>query len=86
MLVTWITAHQVGTFIPDDVDFNVMHTFLEFYNTLLGFINFRLFTDSLVYPPKLDSDRDAGGAGMDAMVLKKADRGSRLMSGTRLKR
>lgn len=32
-----------------------MATFLEFYTTLLGFVNYKLFTDQgLVYPPKLN--------------------------------
>ena len=31
-----------------------MATFLEFYTTLLGFVNYRLYTDlGLIYPPKV---------------------------------
>ena len=31
-----------------------MMTFVEFYTTLLGFVNFKLYTDlGLVYPPKV---------------------------------
>ncbi|CAJ0933195.1 unnamed protein product [Ranitomeya imitator] len=41
---------------PTDVDYRVMATFTEFYTTLLGFVNFRLYqTLNLQYPPKLDS-------------------------------
>lgn len=28
---------------PTDVDYRVMATFTEFYTTLLGFVNFRLY-------------------------------------------
>jgi hypothetical protein len=39
---------------PADVDFKVMATFLEFYTTLLGFINFKLYSElGLIYPPKV---------------------------------
>jgi len=39
---------------PADVDFKVMATFLEFYTTLLGFVNYKLYSDlGLVYPPKV---------------------------------
>ena len=42
--VTWIFTHVRTTPVPSDVDFRVMHTFLEFYQTLLGFVNFKLFS------------------------------------------
>lgn len=39
---------------PIDVDFRIMSTFTEFYTTLLGFVNYRLYHSlGLVYPPKL---------------------------------
>ena len=48
-----------------------MLTFLELYQTLLGFVFFKLYTDaSLVYPPPLDSNKDEAGAGIGAYVLK----------------
>src|SRR5436305_12698009 len=47
-----------------------MLTFLEFYQTLLSFINFRLYTSiNLVYPPKLDIDKDDAGAGLSAYLI-----------------
>jgi pescadillo protein len=59
-------SHQV----PTDVDFRVMLTFLEFYRTLVGFINFRLFSEiNLVYPPKLDLIKYEGAAGFNALIL-----------------
>lgn len=40
--------------MPADVDFRIMLTFIEFYKTLLGFINFKLFNSvGLFYPPKV---------------------------------
>ena len=39
---------------PTDVDYRVMATFTEFYTTLLGFVNFRLYQSlNLLYPPKV---------------------------------
>ena len=50
-----------------------MLTFLELYQTLLGFVLFKLYTDSgLVYPPALDKQKDDGGAGVDAFSLQDA--------------
>lgn len=39
---------------PTDVDYRVMATFTEFYTTLLGFVNFKLYHSlNLFYPPKV---------------------------------
>ncbi|XP_037114747.1 pescadillo [Syngnathus acus] len=55
-LITWLVPYQFAHDHPTDVDYRVMATFTEFYTTLLGFINFRLYHSlNLVYPPKLDS-------------------------------
>ncbi|KAH9025083.1 Pescadillo N-terminus-domain-containing protein [Lactarius hengduanensis] len=54
--VTWLIPYQftqtlTRTQIPSDVDVRVMLTFLELYQTLLGFVFFKLYTDiGLVYP------------------------------------
>ncbi|XP_023689116.1 pescadillo [Paramormyrops kingsleyae] len=54
--VTWVVPYQFAHNHPTDVDYRVMATFTEFYTTLLGFVNFRLYqTLNLLYPPKLDS-------------------------------
>jgi pescadillo protein len=59
--------------IPVDVDVRVMLTFLELYQTLLGFVLFKLYTDAeLVYPPPLDKHKDDGGAGVGAFSLQDA--------------
>jgi pescadillo protein len=55
-IITWIVPHNFA-FQPqssESVDFRIMATFVEFYSTLLGFINFKLFNAlNLFYPPKL---------------------------------
>ncbi|KAM9446194.1 pescadillo [Clarias gariepinus] len=54
-IITWIVPYQFAHDHPTDVDYRVMATFTEFYTTLLGFVNFRLYqTLNLAYPPKLD--------------------------------
>jgi len=54
--ITWIMPHTFGFLpqSPDAVDFRIMATFVEFYSTLLGFVNFRLYHGAnICYPPKL---------------------------------
>nr|XP_008513928.1 PREDICTED: pescadillo homolog [Equus przewalskii] len=47
--------HIVKERHPTDLDYRVMATFTEFYTTLLGFVNFRLYQSlNLHYPPKLE--------------------------------
>jgi pescadillo protein len=59
--------------IPPDVDLRVMLTFLELYQTLLGFVFFKLYTDAgLVYPPPLDAKKDEGAAGVGAFNVQDA--------------
>ncbi|XP_028396440.1 pescadillo homolog [Dendronephthya gigantea] len=55
--VTWITPHTFCQDMPADVDFRIMLTFIEFYTTLIGFVNFKLFNMvNLLYPPKLTTE------------------------------
>jgi len=50
-----------------------MLTFLEFYQTFVSFINYRLYTSiNLIYPPKLDIDKDDAGAGLAAYLVQSA--------------
>lgn len=47
-----------------------MLTFLELYQTLLGFVFFKLYTDvGLVYPPPMDVKKDEEAAGVGAFSL-----------------
>eukprot|EP01018_Ginkgo_biloba_P003263 Gb_12407 [translate_table: standard] len=67
--ITWLTPHVLHQVLPDDVDFRVMLTFVEFYETLLGFVNFKLYNSiSLKYPPILDPQLEAAAAELYAMV------------------
>jgi len=54
--ITWIMPHHFS-FEPqtkNDVDFKLMSIFVEFYITMLGFVNYRLYHSlNLHYPPKL---------------------------------
>ncbi|KAG8183718.1 hypothetical protein JTE90_002784 [Oedothorax gibbosus] len=53
-LVTWIVPHTFGFNRPNDIDFKIMVTFAQFYSTMLGFVNYKLYNSlNLVYPPKL---------------------------------
>ncbi|XP_067911019.1 pescadillo [Heterodontus francisci] len=53
-LITWIVPYSFSHDHPTDVDYRVMATFTEFFTTLLGFVNFRLYQSlNLLYPPKL---------------------------------
>lgn len=52
-----------------------MMTFLELYQTTLGFVLFRLYHEiNLNYPPKLDKTRDEDGAGIGALLLEETSR------------
>lgn len=50
-----------------------MLTFVELYQTLLGFVFFKIYSDiSLVYPPPLNLEKDEAGAGVGAFSLEDA--------------
>jgi len=52
-----------------------MLTFLELYQTVLGFVFFKLYNDvGLVYPPPLDLKKDEGAAGVGAFSLQDASK------------
>ncbi|XP_075800207.1 pescadillo homolog [Microtus pennsylvanicus] len=58
--IVWIAPYAFSHDHPTDVDYRVMATFTEFYTTLLGFVNFRLYQSlNLHYPPKLESQAQA---------------------------
>lgn len=51
--ITWIQPYKFNQRLPFDVDYKVMSTFLEFYQALVKFVNYKLFTDcGLQYPIK----------------------------------
>ena len=47
-----------------------MGTFVEFYTTLLGFVNFRSYTSiGLIYPPRFNAKSDEQGGELSAIIL-----------------
>lgn len=57
--IRWIVPHAFTQHLPEDVDFRVMNTFFEFYETMLNFILFKLYNDiGLRYPFTV---KDLGG-------------------------
>lgn len=60
-LITWLVPYQFTQHVPSDIDFRIMLTFLELYQTLLGFTFYRLFTElNLVYPTKVSPENVLG--------------------------
>ncbi|KAK0369515.1 pescadillo [Colletotrichum melonis] len=68
--VLWLVPYKFNQRVVGDVDFRIMGTFVEFYMTLLGFINFRLYTGlGLKYPPKFDQTKDNQSAELAAFTI-----------------
>ncbi|RDW82519.1 pescadillo [Coleophoma cylindrospora] len=68
--ILWLVPYRFNQRVTGDVDFRIMGTFVEFYQTLLGFVNFRLYTSvGLVYPPKFDKTSDDQDAQLGAFSL-----------------
>ncbi|KAK3382512.1 Pescadillo N-terminus-domain-containing protein [Lasiosphaeria ovina] len=68
--ILWLVPYKFNQRIVGDVDFRIMGTFVEFYMTLLGFVNYRLYTSiGLKYPPKFDQLKDDQGAELGAFAL-----------------
>eukprot|EP00204_Picochlorum_oklahomense_P001587 CAMPEP_0118808180 /NCGR_PEP_ID=MMETSP1161-20130426/35853_1 /TAXON_ID=249345 /ORGANISM="Picochlorum oklahomensis, Strain CCMP2329" /LENGTH=675 /DNA_ID=CAMNT_0006737569 /DNA_START=39 /DNA_END=2063 /DNA_ORIENTATION=- len=60
--ITWMVPHQVSQVLPADVDFKVMLTFLEFYQSTLQFVMFSLYNEmGIQYPPNVDDAVDSAG-------------------------
>ena len=52
--ITWIVGHDRAVGRANEMDFSVMATFVDFYVSMLSFVNFRLYKSlGLHYPPKL---------------------------------
>lgn len=67
--VTWIIPHNFGFAQPAQVDMRLMSIFVEFYTTVLGFVNFRLYNSiNLTYPPKLATVTEGGEEDMEDRV------------------
>jgi pescadillo protein len=59
--IRWIVPHSFTQYLPSDVDYRVMQTFFEFYETLLKFVLFKLYNDIGVrYPLSLKEEHAVG--------------------------
>lgn len=68
--ILWLVPYKFVQRVTGDVDFRIMGTFVEFYTTLLGFVNFRLYNSiGLIYPPKFDQSSDEQGGELGAFTL-----------------
>ncbi|KAL9107944.1 MAG: hypothetical protein Q9227_007266 [Pyrenula ochraceoflavens] len=68
--IMWLVPYRFVQKVTGDIDYRIMSTFVEFYATLLGFVNYRLYTSiGLVYPPKFDTASDEKGAELAAFTL-----------------
>ena len=68
--VLWLVPYGFAQSVPVDVDFRIMHTFVEFYTALVGFVLFRLYAvEGLVYPPRFDKDADENAGGLGAFTV-----------------
>jgi pescadillo protein len=57
--IRWVVPHSFTQYLPEDVDYRVMMTFFEFYETLLNFVLYKLYNEIGVrYPFPL---KDIGG-------------------------
>ena len=81
--ILWLVPYQFVQRMTDDVDFRIMGTFVHFYTTLLGFVNFKLYTSvGLVYPPKFDATSNERGAELRAFTLEGKPIGAGLLNDT----
>ncbi|KAJ1324413.1 pescadillo [Microdochium nivale] len=68
--VLWLVPYKFNQRVVGDIDFRIMGTFVEFYMTLLKFINFRLYTAAgLKYPPVFDQAKDDLAGELGAFTL-----------------
>ena len=68
--ILWLVPYRFVQRTAGDIDFRIMGTFVEFYTTLVGFVNFRLYTSiGLVYPPKFSAKSDEQGGELGAFQL-----------------
>lgn len=73
-LVTWVTPHRFSQILPADVDYSVMLTFLELYECIVSFVNFRLYTSqNLAYPPKISRVAYANGLELASVEVEKVN-------------
>ncbi|XP_067680324.1 pescadillo-like [Haliotis asinina] len=82
--ITWVTPHRVGfQGQAPDVDFKIMQIFVEFYTTLLGFINYKLYSShNIHYPPELALEGEKNEEDTKEKCLESEQREERLAAFT----
>ncbi|EPS30645.1 hypothetical protein PDE_05597 [Penicillium oxalicum 114-2] len=86
--IMWLVPYRFVQRVNGDVDYRIMATFVDFYTTLLGFVNFRLYSSiGLRYPPKFDTRSDENGAELAAFTLesRNATEGAKFIGSTKPK-
>ncbi|RKO94953.1 hypothetical protein CAUPRSCDRAFT_13228, partial [Caulochytrium protostelioides] len=76
--ITWLSPFPFVQHMPADVDYRVMRTFLQLYETVLGFVNYKLFADQgWAYPPKFDETMVRNGATpLSSLIVRSAVNGA----------
>ncbi|KAG4303874.1 hypothetical protein PORY_002728 [Pneumocystis oryctolagi] len=70
--IIWLVPYKFSQKIPVDVDLRIMLTFLEFYQTFVSFVNFKLYNDlGLTYPPPVNISLLEGAGDISAYNLEK---------------
>ncbi|EGG25399.1 hypothetical protein DFA_03648 [Cavenderia fasciculata] len=73
--VTWLTPMNYLNKKERDVDYGIMINFLEFYECLLKFVNYRLYTSiGLKYPPTIDQDQLGNGNNLSALITESVNK------------
>jgi len=67
--VRWVIPHSFTQFIPEDVDYKVMASFFEFYETLLNFVLFKLYSDLGVRYPFSEDEGGVEAQGSTTFIL-----------------
>jgi len=67
--IRWVVPHSFTQFMPEDVDYKVMSTFFEFYETLLNFVLFKLYSDLGVRYPLTHSEGTGEVKGSTTYIL-----------------
>ncbi|KAK8869705.1 hypothetical protein IAR55_000273 [Kwoniella newhampshirensis] len=81
--VRWLEGYEFQQYVPTDVDFRILLTFLDLYRTLVSFVLFKLYTEeNLVYPPPLDVELDEQGESVGAFRLVERKAGAEGADGT----
>lgn len=67
--VRWIVPHTFTQYLPEEVDYKVMGTFMEFYTVLLKFVLYKLYNSLGVRYPLPTSSEKVGSIGSTSSIL-----------------